>query len=245
MPGQIPNDAQGQASGAGETLTVEGMEAHLEAPTGGASTEPSQTGATNNTPSTAPPADQSAHWSASMPEALQELGQGFASVDEAKAALARGKDYQPAAKVDDIVITLPEGARVNQEAQNSFKQFCVENGITAKQAQSLATWQMQVDTEATTAYRVASEQQLRTEWGMRYDENVQQALVALTRIDRKMGGTLAPELKATGMDNNPAMIRALYTIAGMMAEDTVNSTDANPASSKPEKPIDAFSGVFK
>ncbi len=234
----------GEAPNAGETLTAEGIEAHLEAPAAGASTEPAQTGAASNTPNTAPPAAQSAHWSASMPEALQELGQGFASIDEAKAALARGKDYQPAAKIEDIVLTLPEGTRVNQDAQNSFKQFCVENGITAKQAQSLATWQMQVDAEATTAYRAAGEQQLRTEWGMHYDENVQQALVALTRIDRKMGGMLAPELKATGMDNNPAMIRALHTIAGMMAEDTVSNTGAYSVN-KPEKAIDAFDGMFK
>ncbi len=189
------------------------------------------------------PAPAEPHWSSSLPEALRDLAKDFGTAEEAKAALERGKGYTPATKVEDITITFAQDVQVNQAEQDSFKKLCVEKGITPSQAQDLATWQLDSQRTAMAAHKVQSENTLRAEWGQNYEANTGIALRALTNLDRKMGGTLAPTLRASNMHNDATFIRALYTVGTMLQEDTLNGTEGS-APQNTETAKQAFEGMF-
>lgn len=191
------------------------------------------------------PLDTPAHWSNTMPAEFQDWAKDFGTVADAKAAMERAKAYKPATSVDEIVITSPEGVQINQDVQNNFKKLCVEKGITPQQAQALASWEAENNKAQTTKFIAASEASLRQFWGGNFDANRQTAFTALTTLDRKMGGTLAPALRETNMHNHPKMIEALYTMGTMIKEDGFAGTNPAPQHTQPEKAIDAFQGMFK
>lgn len=60
---------------------------------------------------------------------------------------------------------------------------------------------------------------LGKEWGNAFDDNLGVALQAVRSVDKKLGGTLVAALDATGIGNDPAMIRAFYEIGKMLGEE--------------------------
>lgn len=180
-------------------------------------------------------------WYGDLPEAAHEALKGFGSFDEALTAMKRGQEFAAPKGVEDLKLTLPEGTQGDASLLDPFKEFCVKQGIPARQAQELINWQSKFAAEATADYIAAGENALRERWtGKKYDQNREQALVALSTLDRRMGGRLVPAAKANGMVNDPVVIEALYTISTIISEDSLGGGSPGAGSDKPEDPADHF-----
>tara|TARA_R110000765_G_scaffold51611_1_gene104090 strand:+ start:245 stop:1102 length:858 start_codon:yes stop_codon:yes gene_type:complete len=116
----------------------------------------------------------------------------------------------PAAEADS-------GFEVDAEMVNKFRSVAHEAGLSGKQAEQLYEWYTannaeqfeQAVSNAETSL-TESEAAMRKEWGKAYDQKMEQALRAV----RQFGGEpLVEELNATGLGNNPNLIKA-FALAG-------------------------------
>lgn len=219
------------------------------APSAETPTPPAAAPADGAAPADVPPAGEGGdggarHWSLALPEDWRELAGGFADAEEARAALERGRDYVPPKSLEDIVIDLPPEVQVHKATQDSFKQACLEHGITGKQAQALTLWQIRSNQEAAAGFVKQAETTLRGEWGQSYEGNMQGAMTFLTALDRRMNGELAPAMRDMGLQNHPTVIKALHLMSRMVSEDTVGQAGNVPPAQQ-EKTEDAYKGMFK
>lgn len=193
----------------------------------------------------AAPAAPAEDWRQSVPEAWREVLKDVATPEDAFAALQRGMGYQPVAKAEDVKLDMPEGVAFDQGVQDNFKEFCVTNGITAKQAQALLDWQLGANKEITDKIIADGQQTLKASWGSRAEENRATAMRAVTALDRRMEGRLAAALgNGMGLANNPALVEAFYHMGQLMSEDTLGGgMPAAPV--QPETPEQSYKGAFK
>jgi hypothetical protein len=121
------------------------------------------------------------------------------------------------------------------ERVKDFKTTAHKLGLTAEQAANLYDWYMSEDTaqsqkiaESRQQQQAQGEQSLRKEWGEKYDHNVKVAQHALSEFG---GKELVEYLNATGLGNNPALIRAFQKAgeAIMGDEALVNGDVSAPA----------------
>lgn len=176
---------------------------------------------------------QGAHWSQSMPEAWREAVKGFGTPEEALQALQRGSGINPAAKPEDIDLGWPEGTQVDTAQEGRFKQECVRLGVTAEQAKALAHWQLKEVADAKAELLRTGEADLRSRWGAHFDANRQAALGALTMLDRKMEGRLAPAFAAIGAADDPVIIEALHALSTLVSEDSLGGASPSGGGTKP------------
>ncbi len=176
---------------------------------------------------------QGAHWSQSMPEAWREAVKGFGTPEEALQALQRGSGINPAAKPEDIDLGWPEGTQVDTAQEGRFKQECVRLGVTAEQAKALAHWQLKEVADAKAELLRTGEADLRSRWGTHFDANRQAALGALTMLDRKMEGRLAPAFAAIGAADDPVIIEALHALSTLVSEDSLGGASPSGGGTKP------------
>lgn len=174
-----------------------------------------------------------AHWSESMPEAWREVLKGFENPEAAQKALERGAAYQPASKPEDVALTYPDGMEPDKAQADRFRALAVETGLTPKQCQALLDWQLKESADAYAAAKASGEKALRDAWGNSYEANGMKAMQALTALDRRMNGELAPAIASIGGADNPVIIKALYTIGTLIGEDTL--AGASAAASAPNK----------
>lgn len=177
---------------------------------------------------------QQAHWSEAMPEDWRETLSAFESADAARDALKRGNDYKPVSTPEDVGLAYPDGMNVDQAQADRFRSLAVEIGLTPEQGQRLLDWQLKEGADAYAAMKASAEKTLRDQWGANYERNGKQALTALTALDRRMGGRLAPEFELSGGADNPVLIEALYTIGTLIGEDTLSGASASASGSNKE-----------
>lgn len=163
-------------------------------------------------------------WYESLPEAQHEAMKTFATPEDAVAAIEAGKQYTTAKSVEDYTFTFADPA-TDQAAPAivSYKQHCLDNGISPEQAQKSLEFQTNLISEATAAAKVAGEQQLRADWGNDFDGNLTQALTALNTIDTQTGGTLSAKLKVNGGANDPDILKALHWVGSKIGEDNLGA----------------------
>lgn len=182
-------------------------------------------------------------WYGDLPAEHHEALKGFKDLGEALAAAKRGTEFAAPKDVSELKINLPEGAG-DVEQLTPFKEFCVKEGVPAGLAQKLVDWQLGFAAEAQQAYIAQGETELKKLWpGEKFDRNREQGLVALSLLDRKMGGRLTPAAKANGMVNDPVIIEALYHISTLISEDSLGGGSPGAASDKPVDPKDHFQGL--
>lgn len=184
-----------------------------------------------------------APWYNGLPAETHEALKGFKDMGELLAAAKRGAEFAAPKSVDEVKLTLPEEAG-DQALLNPFKEFCVKEGLPAGVAQKLVDWQLEQSKTAQQAYFAQGETELKKLWpGEKFDRNREQALVALSLLDRKMGGRLTPAAKANGMVNDPVIIEALYNISTMISEDSLGGGSPGAAADKPVEPKDHFQSL--
>lgn len=186
-----------------------------------------------------------ADWKARLPEGWAgKLGE-CASAEDALAALERGLGYSPALKPEDVSLKYPEGLQVDEGVSNSFKQFCVDKGITPTQAQALLDWQLTANKEINAAVMAQGQAELQKTWGSRFEENRATALKAVVALDKRMGGRLAEAMAFGGQNNNPVMVEAFYHIGQLMSEDALSGGNPAAPADQRESAEDTFKGMFK
>ena len=120
---------------------------------------------------------------------------------------------------------LPDGLTVDDALQGKFAEIAHQAGLTTKQASALYDW---YNTETGGRYQAAqqeratqqaqAEQALKTEWGAAYDQNVTLAQKAVTHYG---DDTLAQELVATGLGNNPKLVALFAKLGAQLSEDGI------------------------
>lgn len=192
-------------------------------------------------------AGASGEWFQSFPEAYHEKLKGFDSIETALEAMERGANYNPPKSVDDVNIQFPDGVDVDDKINQSFRNLCVEHGITAKAAQALSDWQLSLSAEADKAKIAAGEEVLRKEWGAKYEQNKVAALKVVSALDAKTGGRFGKAFMGSTFDlaNDPAAIEALYVISEMIGEDSLGSGDSGGGGAqKVLTAEDTYKGMF-
>ena len=124
---------------------------------------------------------------------------------------------------DKYEIELPEGlpdeiaGQFNDETLSSFKQEAHKLGLNADQVKSLVAWQAGNMGNQHEAYKGMIDQSmeqgetsLRQEWGRAYDQNLGFARKAFAEYG---GDELAAKMEASGMGNDPDVLRAFANIA--------------------------------
>ena len=192
---------------------------------------------------TTPPAD----WREGLPEGWGEKLKDVGSAEEALKALERGLGYRPAEKVEDIALKYPDSfkGQIDQGVENGFRQFCVDNGITQDQAQKLLDWQLGANKEITDKIIADGVNELRSEWGSRFEENKATALKAFTALDKRMGGRLATSIEGRDMANSPVFVRAFHEIGKLLSEDVLSGGSGTAPSDAQESAVDTYKGMFK
>lgn len=190
------------------------------------------------------PAEQVTNWLDSLPEGWRDELKDV-SADDALDALKRGLGYKPAASIDDVTLTMPQDMQVDADVQKSFKQLCVDQGITPAQAQALVDFQIASNKEITDAIIADGQAKLTEAWGSRFEANRGVALKAVTALDRRMGGRLAEAMAASGMANNPTIVEAFYEIGRLISEDTLSGGTGASAPDRAETAEDTYKNMFK
>lgn len=214
----MPTDAESN------TLSAE----NTPSPAEGESTPPA-----NNTggEKTEGEGSQVQHWSGNYGDLADSL-KAFDSKEDFLSRMKETEGYFPAKSAEEIQLSIPDGVEVDESAQKAFKQFCVDNGLTPKMAQSLAEWQVtQVTANLQKKYE-DGQKILRDKWGAKFDNNTNQALHVFSLLDRKMEGRLAPAFKSNGLSNDPTIIEALYTLSSLVSEDSLAGATAGSGEPK-------------
>lgn len=210
-------------------------------------------GAESTVPATSPePAgagaaapDTAADWRGGLPAAWAEKLRNMASEADALRALERGLGYTPALRPEDVNLRYPEGMTVDKAVSDSFRQFCVDRGITPDQAQALLDWQLAANKEMNDAALAAGKAELQKLWGSRFEENSALALKTVTALDKRLGGRLSEALAFTGMNNNPALVEAFHAVGTLIAEDSLSGGTAAAAADRPESAEETYTRMFK
>ena len=130
-----------------------------------------------------------------------------------------GRPESPEKYEIELPENLPEeiAGQFNDETLSSFKQEAHKLGLNAEQVKSLVAWQAGNMINQHEAYKGIIDQSmergeaaLRQEWGRAYDQNVKFAHKAFVKYG---GEQLAAKMEASGMGNDPDVLRAFANIA--------------------------------
>jgi hypothetical protein len=121
----------------------------------------------------------------------------------------------------------PEGVTFDETAQNNMRAMAHKMGLNQKQMEGMSDWvftelqgRKSADDTSTTQALEESTAALKTEWGEKYDQNVN---VALRAVEEFGGDELREFLNSSqvggqALGNHPAMIKMLADIGGKMME---------------------------
>ena len=182
-------------------------------------------------------------WRTGVP---QELRTALGDTDPAEAAkiFARGKDYNPAQKAEDITLNLGKDAQIHPGLEKMFKDFCVTQKITPAQAQAIAELNGQFSTEANRIYLEHGNAQLEQRFGADTGKVKDNALKAFAALDRKMDGRLSAAPTGKQIASDPLVVEALYHIYQAMGEDAFGSGTAAGGDDKPMSDKDFLQQVL-
>lgn len=195
-----------------------------------------ETPANDQTPAGTPPVETPPSPEGNWYDGYGDMGEtfkSFGSKEEVLSALERGKNYHPATDIKEINLEFPKGIEVDEASMTSYKEFCVQNGITAEQAKALSQWQVNQILQNTQKIQEDGKAALKSLWGNNYDKNVEKSLSTLATLDRRMGGRLSVELNRSGGANNPVIVEALHVIGSLISEDSLSGAAAAPGEEEP------------
>ena len=130
-----------------------------------------------------------------------------------------GRPESPEKYEIELPENLPEeiAGQFNDETLSSFKQEAHKLGLNAEQVKSLVAWQAGNMSNQHEAYKGIIDQSmeqgeiaLKAEWGRAYDQNVKFAHKAFAEYG---GEQLAAKMEASGLGNDPDVLKAFANIA--------------------------------
>lgn len=205
-----------------------------------------EAGSTTPAASSASAEDSGGHWANTLGADYADKFKDFSSVDEAIEAAQRGKNYTPAKSAEDFDLGVKPTNAADAKLHDSFKQYCLECGVTPKMAKELAEWNMKTNAEMRQAQFEAGQADLRSKWGATYDTKVNGALSMVTALDKRLEGRLSKELAFSGGNNNPTIVETLYVLSTLISEDSLTGAGTGSGEEKPMNTLDFLkSEVFK
>lgn len=185
-------------------------------------------------------------WQDALPESMREAAGGFASADEAVQAMKRGMDYHPVTSAEEVNLKFPEGIIVDEKQNLAFRELCVKTGLTKAQAQALADWQIESETDMMKAQTESTTEQLKKEWGADYVRRDDLSQRALHALDRRVGGQneLTSALVNSGAWSLAPVRRAFAELGGLMSEDSLSGGRGAATPDVPESPESTYSRFF-
>ena len=237
-----PADAAAQNSS-----TMESTSGNPPADTGTSSASAGDGGAAGSDGATPPPADDFGvvDWKQQLPEAWRgELGDA-ASMEDALAALKRGLAYQPVGDVKDLDKAF-EGMDVDAAMNADFRKLAVEKGLTTEQVNSLIKFEAEAFAAMEKRYVEEATAALKQAWGGEFEARSNEAMAAMLRFDKSMGGRLSAWLGgADGVKNSPVVMELLAVAGKAISEDSIGGGIAAPADNKTETAEEMFSEIFR
>lgn len=114
-----------------------------------------------------------------------------------------------------------EGLNFEPEVWDSFGRQAVELGLTPKQAESLARWQLDMIGERQAVIKEKNFNEIKSEWGTNAGAFQSRCNNLVSRIDRALGkgSRFSQALDATGASANADFVRGLLVIANALGED--------------------------
>jgi hypothetical protein len=168
------------------------------------------------------PSDSSNAWRTNLPQGLREA-LGDTDPEEAAKIFARGKEYNPAQKTEDIALKFAEGAELHPGLEKMFKELCIAQKMTPAQAQALVEFNGKFNSEANRIYLEHGNAELEKRYGADIGKVKDNALKAFTALDRKMEGRLSASPGGKQIASDPMVVEALYLISQMISEDSLGS----------------------
>lgn len=189
------------------------------------------------------PAAPAAHWAENLPEGLKEQ---FKGMDEAKAAeaLQRGLGYEPVTNAEAIKFTLPEGLAEDAAMSAGFKEFMVQNKLTAAQGQKALDWYISAQQKSMEAAVATGMAELKGRWGVDETTNRTKALNGFVALDKMMDGRFSQSQAGKAFANSPEAVEAFYHIAKLMSEDTLGAAAATSGGATAKTAQEFYSGLF-
>lgn len=186
-----------------------------------------------------------AGWKNALPPSWQAHFQNVGSEEEALKIFQRGQNYMPPASAEEIRLTYPKDldGKISADLEKNFREMCVKEGITGKQAQALLDWQIATNRQESEQRLTEGLQTLRQTWGNQFDGNRSTALKAFIALDKRLGGELAKSFSGQQMANDPVMIRAFYELGKLISEDTLSGGKGGIGDR--ETPEQTYQNMFK
>lgn len=134
-----------------------------------------------------------------------------------------------------------EGLNVDTEVWNSFGKQAVELGLTPRQVEALARWQLDTIAERKAALDEQGLSEIKAEWGTDAGRLQARCNSLIGRVDQALGQSrFSQALDLTGASGNPDIVRGLLVIANALGEDSGTTPSMNIV-----KPVteDALSGL--
>lgn len=194
-----------------------------------------------------PPVDDfgTADWKQQLPESWRgELGDAV-SQEDALAALKRGLAYNPVAdtKALDAVF---EGVEVDEAMNADFRKLAVEHGLTEGQVKALLKFEGEAFAAMEQRYVEEATNTLKQAWGGDFERKSNEAVAAMLRFDKSMGGRLSEWLGgADGVKNSPVVMELLAVAGRAISEDSIGGGNSAASSDKPETAEDMFREIFR
>lgn len=136
-------------------------------------------------------------------------------------------------------VELPEDVEIDEEFLAEFKEKAHELGLNKTQVGEFYKWYMDkmggmlAEMEELQAERRAeAEAQLRKEWGAKYEENLKKAQSVLKNFADE---DVLTEIEASGLGNNPALIKIFAKIGQSLSEDALEGKSAGRFTMTPEE----------
>ena len=159
-------------------------------------------------------------WRAALPEELRDA-LGDADPAEAAKVYARGKEYVPAEKAEDIALKFGAGEAIHPGLEKMFKELCVSRKMTPAQAQALVDFNGKFAAEAQRLSLERGNAELEERFGADSGKVRDNALKMFSALDRKMDGRLSRSASGRQIASDPAAVEALYLLHQAMGEDSL------------------------
>ncbi len=171
--------------------------------------------------------------------------------DASPAAAAQGEaedgDTRPLADPAALELTFPDGVMVDETMLGNYRQFCVDCGLSPRQARQAAEFYMAEQGRRMAEEREQTLADLRSgPWAGRFDEKLARANYATHVLDRHLGGRLRP-LVAAGLGNNGVFAEMMALVGEAVSEDAFRPQPGISAASRRQMSTEEYlrTEVFK
>lgn len=126
-----------------------------------------------------------------------------------------------------------------------FGEKAVALGLTARQAQTLAQFELEAARAARERILDAGTRELQAEWGGEFQARCKSVLGLFSNIDRALGDSSFSEaLNASGAACHPAFIRGMARVAELLEEDSLAARHGGALAAREETPYEGLVRIF-